>query len=68
MNGICYVALAGCSTTLVAPLLHVDPPALALDVSLGDLGSPDKTTLLNAMTGHVLAQGELVGTYQKKKS
>jgi Raf kinase inhibitor-like YbhB/YbcL family protein len=39
----------------------------ALDVTLGDLGSPDKPTLLSAMEGHVLAQGELVGTYQKKK-
>ena len=39
----------------------------ALDTMLGDLGSPTKPDLLKAMEGHVLAQGELVGTYQKKK-
>lgn len=39
----------------------------ALDITLRDLGSPDKPTLLKTMAGHVLAQGELIGTYQKKK-
>lgn len=39
----------------------------ALDTTLGDIGSPTKATLESAMKGHVLAQGELVGTYQKKK-
>ena len=39
----------------------------ALDTLLGDLGSLTKPALESAMKGHVLAQGELVGTYQKKK-
>jgi hypothetical protein len=39
----------------------------ALDVSLADLQSPTKADLEKAMSGHVLAKGELVGTYQKKK-
>jgi Raf kinase inhibitor-like YbhB/YbcL family protein len=38
----------------------------ALDTMLGDLGSPTKADLERAMKGHVLAQGELVGTYQKR--
>jgi len=37
----------------------------ALDVVLPDLKQPSKDQLLKAMSGHVLAQGELVGTYQK---
>jgi Raf kinase inhibitor-like YbhB/YbcL family protein len=37
----------------------------ALDTKLPDLGSPTKAELLNAMTGHVLAEARLVGTYQK---
>lgn len=37
----------------------------ALDIMLGDLGSATKPELLKAMEGHVLAQGELVGTYRK---
>lgn len=37
----------------------------ALDCLLPDLGKPDKTRLLAAMQGHVLASVELVGTYQK---
>jgi hypothetical protein len=39
----------------------------ALDAVLGDLGTPTKADLENAMKGHILAQAELVGTYQKKK-
>jgi len=39
----------------------------ALDTLLGDIGSLTKPALESAMKGHVLAQGELVGTYQKKK-
>jgi Raf kinase inhibitor-like YbhB/YbcL family protein len=39
----------------------------ALHTTLGDLGSPDKAALESAMKGHILAQGELVGTYQKKQ-
>ena len=37
----------------------------ALDVELPDLGDVDKLRLLEAMEGHVIAQAELVGTYQK---
>jgi Raf kinase inhibitor-like YbhB/YbcL family protein len=36
----------------------------ALDAVLPDLQHPTKARLLNAMKGHVLAQAELVGTYQ----
>jgi Raf kinase inhibitor-like YbhB/YbcL family protein len=39
----------------------------ALDAELGDLGSPTKAKLEQAMRGHVLAQAELLGTYQKKR-
>jgi phosphatidylethanolamine-binding protein (PEBP) family uncharacterized protein len=35
---------------------------------LPDLGHPTKDQLLKAMDGHVLAQAELVGTYQKERS
>lgn len=37
----------------------------ALDVVLPDLDPPDKTTLEQAMRGHVLGQTALVGTYAK---
>lgn len=37
----------------------------ALDTVLPDLHQPTKAQLAQAMTGHVLAQTELVGTYQK---
>jgi len=37
----------------------------ALDVTLGDLGRPTKAKLEAAMRGHVVAQAELVGTYQR---
>jgi len=36
-----------------------------LDVELPDLHQPDKAKLLKAMEGHVIAQAELVGTYEK---
>ncbi|MGH7678824.1 MAG: YbhB/YbcL family Raf kinase inhibitor-like protein [Gemmatimonadaceae bacterium] len=39
----------------------------ALDTMLGDLESPTKPKLLDAMKGHVLEQAELIGTYQKEK-
>lgn len=39
----------------------------ALDVLLPDLGQPTKKELEVAMTGHVLAQAELMGTYQKHR-
>jgi Raf kinase inhibitor-like YbhB/YbcL family protein len=38
----------------------------ALDEAMAATGK-DKAALLKAMDGHVLARGELIGTYQKKK-
>src|SRR5262245_16821678 len=38
----------------------------ALDTVLPDLGSPTKSQLLDAIQGHVLAEAQLIGTYQKK--
>jgi Raf kinase inhibitor-like YbhB/YbcL family protein len=38
----------------------------ALDTVLGDLARPTKARLEAAMKGHVLAQAELVGTYEKR--
>jgi Raf kinase inhibitor-like YbhB/YbcL family protein len=37
----------------------------ALDTVLSGLSSPSKKDLENAMRGHILAQAELMGTYQK---
>jgi len=39
----------------------------ALDTALPDLKRPTKAELEQAMRGHVLAQAELVGTYQKRR-
>jgi hypothetical protein len=39
----------------------------ALDTVLPDLRSPTKSRLEEAMEGHVLAQAELMGTYQKTR-
>lgn len=39
----------------------------ALDVVLEDLKKPTKDALLAAMEGHVIAQAQIVGTYQKRK-
>lgn len=39
----------------------------ALDVVLSDLGNPTKSQLEKAMHGHILAQAELIGTYQRAK-
>ena len=39
----------------------------ALDITLPDPDKPTKANLEAAMKGHVLAQAELVGTYQKHK-
>ncbi len=39
----------------------------ALDTSLGDRGKISKQGLLAAMKGHVLAEAQLVGTYQRKR-
>jgi len=40
----------------------------ALDVQLPDLGKATKADLDKAMAGHILARGELIGTYEKVKS
>ena len=37
----------------------------ALDTVLPDLGTPTKAQLEQAMAGHVLAQAELIGTYER---
>lgn len=37
----------------------------ALDTVLPDLKTPTKTQMEKAMTGHILAKAELIGTYQK---
>jgi len=38
----------------------------ALDIELPDLHQPNKTQLEKAMAGHIIAQTELIGTYQKQ--
>jgi Raf kinase inhibitor-like YbhB/YbcL family protein len=38
----------------------------ALDTLLPDLGEPNKGALERAMQGHIVAQAELIGTYQKQ--
>jgi Raf kinase inhibitor-like YbhB/YbcL family protein len=40
----------------------------ALDTLLPDLHKPTKAELESAMRGHVLAQAQLVGTYQKQRA
>ena len=40
----------------------------ALDVKLPDLHKPSKGALEQAMRGHVLAQAELIGLYQKQRA
>lgn len=37
----------------------------ALDAMLGDLGSTTKPDVEKAMNGHVVAEAQLMGTYQK---
>jgi Raf kinase inhibitor-like YbhB/YbcL family protein len=39
----------------------------ALDTELADLKKPTKAQLLQAMKGHILAEAQLVGTYEKGK-
>lgn len=39
----------------------------ALDTVLPDLGQPTKGELEKAMDGHVVARGEVVGTYEKQR-
>ncbi|MGZ8551935.1 MAG: YbhB/YbcL family Raf kinase inhibitor-like protein [Chitinophagaceae bacterium] len=40
----------------------------ALDTKLDLLPGADKTSLLEAMNGHILAEGEIMGLYQRKSS
>lgn len=40
----------------------------ALDCLLGDLGTPTKEQLLDAMQGHVVAEAVLMGTYIKQQA
>jgi Raf kinase inhibitor-like YbhB/YbcL family protein len=39
----------------------------ALDTTLGDRGTVSKQKVLAAIEGHVLAEAELVGTYERKR-
>ncbi len=39
----------------------------ALDAVLPDLRQPTKATLLEAMKGHVVAEAQVMGTYQKRR-
>ncbi len=39
----------------------------ALDTVLGDLGPVTKPRLLQAMKGHVVAEAQVMGTYEKKR-
>lgn len=39
----------------------------ALDVVLPDLGQATKSKVEAAMKGHILAEAQLVGTYQKRR-
>ena len=38
----------------------------ALDCVLPDLGTPTQKVLVQAMQGHIMAEAQLIGTYQKK--
>lgn len=40
----------------------------ALDAMLGDLQTPTKDRLLEAMRGHVIEETQLMGTYQRSKA
>jgi Raf kinase inhibitor-like YbhB/YbcL family protein len=40
----------------------------ALDTTLGDRGALSKTDVLAAIKGHVLAEAQLVGTYQRPRT
>ena len=40
----------------------------ALDTKLDLLAGADKNALLEAMTDHILAEGIIMGLYQKKKT
>jgi phosphatidylethanolamine-binding protein (PEBP) family uncharacterized protein len=47
--------------------LHYHFKLYALDAPLDIKPGRDKDGLLKAMRGHVLAQGELVGTYERRR-
>ena len=49
------------------PMHHYTIEVYALDTMLGDLGSPAKAKLEQAMQGHILEKAELIGTYEKAK-
>jgi phosphatidylethanolamine-binding protein (PEBP) family uncharacterized protein len=51
---------------LSPPLTWSDAPPRAKSV-LPDLGAPTKAELETALTGHVLATAELVGTYERDR-
>ena len=40
----------------------------ALDTKLELLTGADKKTLFEAMNGHILSEGEIMGLYQRKKT
>ncbi len=39
----------------------------ALDITLPDMGAPDKKALEAAMKGHVIEEATLIGTYQRRR-
>ncbi|KIG14361.1 hypothetical protein DB30_06836 [Enhygromyxa salina] len=40
----------------------------ALDAPLGDLSQPTKAELEQAMSGHILGQAQLIGTYRRERT
>jgi Raf kinase inhibitor-like YbhB/YbcL family protein len=44
---------------------HYHFQVFALDRELNFFGPPDRNAMVDAMRGHVLAQGEVVGTYER---
>lgn len=50
------------------PTHHYHFQVFALDIPLDVLPGSDRDTVLAAMQGHVLAKGELVGTYQQSEA
>lgn len=48
------------------PVHHYHFRLYALDAPLTLKPGTDKAALLKAMSGHILAQGELIGTYQRR--
>src|SRR5205807_9969895 len=45
---------------------HYHFELFALDQPLGASDAPDRDALMKAMAGHVVAYGEVVGTYERK--